>query len=90
MNYTIPESLKNNENIIEKDNVLIIYGSKEDLNCTKSAIDLKNIFINAKLVEIIKGNHLWNIIDYELFNTTISDFIKSGNIGENPKIRILE
>ncbi len=90
LNYTIPESLKNNENIIEKDNVLIIYGSKEDLNCTKSAIDLKNIFINAKLVEIIKGNHLWNIIDYELFNTTISDFIKSGNIGENPKIRILE
>lgn len=90
LNYTIPESLKNNENIIEKDNVLIIYGSKEDLNCTKSAIDLKNIFINAKLVEIIKGNHLWNIIDYELFNTTISDFIKSGNIEENPKIRILE
>lgn len=90
LNYTIPESLKNNENIIERDNVLIIYGSKEDLNCTKSAIDLKNIFINAKLVEIIKGNHLWNIIDYELFNTTISDFIKSGNIGENPKIRILE
>ena len=90
LNYTIPESLKNNENIIENDNVLIIYGSKEDLNCTKSAIDLKNIFINAKLVEIIKGNHLWNIIDYELFNTTISDFIKSGNIGENPKIRILE
>lgn len=90
LNYTIPESLKNNENIIEKDNVLIIYGSKEDLNCTKSAIDLKNIFLNAKLVEIIKGNHLWNIIDYELFNTTISDFIKSGNIGENPKIRILE
>ena len=90
LNYTIPESLKNNKNIIEKDNVLIIYGSKEDLNCTKSAIDLKNIFINAKLVEIIKGNHLWNIIDYELFNTTISDFIKSGNIGENPKIRILE
>ena len=90
LNYTIPESLKNNENTIEKDNVLIIYGSKEDLNCTKSAIDLKNIFINAKLVEIIKGNHLWNIIDYELFNTTISDFIKSGNIGENPKIRILE
>jgi hypothetical protein len=41
LNYTIPESLKNNENIIEKDNVLIIYGSKEDLNCTKSAIDLK-------------------------------------------------
>ncbi len=90
LNYTIPESLKNNENTIEKDNVLIIYGSKEDLNCTKSAIDLKNIFTNAKLVEIIKGNHLWNIIDYELFNTTISDFIKSGNIGENPKIRILE
>ena len=90
LNYTIPESLKDNKDIIEKDNILIIYGTKEDLNCTKSAIDLKNIFTNAKLVEIIKGNHLWNIIDYELFNTTISDFIKSGNIGENPKIRILE
>ena len=39
LNYTIPESLKDNEDIIKKDNILIIYGTKEDLNCTKSAID---------------------------------------------------
>ena len=90
LNYTIPESLKENKSIIEKDNILIIYGTKEDLNCTKSAIDLKNIFINAKLVEIIRGNHLWNIIDHDLFNTIISDFIRDHHIEENSKINILE
>ncbi len=90
LNYTIPESLKDNKDIIEKDNILIIYGTKEDLNCTKSAIDLKNIFINAKLVEIIKGNHLWNIIDHDLFNTIINNFIKDNHIEENSRINILE
>ena len=90
LNYTIPESLKDNKDLIEKDNVLIIYGTKEDLNCTKSAIDLKNIFINAKLVEIIRGNHLWNIIDSRLFNTIVSDFIKFDRIKDNSKIRIFE
>lgn len=90
LNYTIPESLKENEDIIEKGNVLIIYGTKEDLNCTKSAIDLKNTFVNARLVEIVKGNHLWNIIDPDLFNTIISDFIRDHHIKENSKINILE
>ncbi len=90
LNYTIPESLKDNKDIIEKDNILIIYGTKEDLNCTKSAIDLKNIFINAKLVEIIKGNHLWNIIDPDLFNTIISNFIRDHHIEDNSRINILE
>ena len=90
LNYTIPENLKNNSEAIEKDNIMIIYGSKEDLNSTKSAIKLKNIFKNARLVEIIKGNHLWNIIDYDLFNTIISDFIKDDHIEKNSKIRILE
>ena len=90
LNYTIPESLKDNKDIIEKDNILIIYGTKEDLNCTKSAIDLKSIFTNAKLVEIIRGNHLWNIIDDELFNTIISNFIRDNHIEENSKINILE
>lgn len=90
LNYTIPEGLKNNYEIIEKDNILIIYGSKEDLNSTKSSIELKNIFKNAKLIEIIKGNHLWNIIDYDLFNTIVSDFIKENNIEKNSRINILE
>ena len=90
LNYTIPENLKNNSEAIEKDNIMIIYGSKEDLNSTKSAIKLKNIFKNARLVEIINGNHLWNIIDYDLFNTIISDFIKGDHIEKNSKIRILE
>lgn len=90
LNYTIPGSLKDNEDIIEKENVLIIYGTKEDLNCTKSAIDLKNTLTNAKLVEIVRGNHLWNIIDNELFNTIISNFIKDNHIEENSKINIIE
>ena len=90
LNYTIPESLKDNKDIIEKDNILIIYGTKEDLNCTKSAIDLKSIFTNAKLVEIIRGNHLWNIIDHDLFNTIIRNFIRDHHIEDNSKINILE
>ena len=90
LNYTIPESLKDNKDIIEKDNILIIYGTKEDLNCTKSAIDLKSIFTNAKLVEIIRGNHLWNIIDPDLFSTIISNFIRDHHIEDNSKINILE
>lgn len=90
LNYTIPESLKDNKDIIEKENILIIYGTKEDLNCTKSAIDLKSIFTNAKLVEIIRGNHLWNIIDHDLFNTIISNFIRDHHIEDNSKINILE
>ena len=90
LNYTIPEALINNEEISGKENVLIVYGSKEDLNCTKSAIRLKNVFKNGKLVEIEKGNHLWNIINDELFNTIINDFIKSKHIEENSKVRILE
>ena len=90
LNYTIPKDLINNTEILEKEDILIIFGSKEDLNCTKSAIELKNLFKNAKLIEIIKGNHLWNIIDYELFNTIIIDFIKSKHIEENSKVKILE
>lgn len=90
LNYTIPENLRNNDEIIKKENILIIYGSKEDLNSTKSAIELKSIFKNARLVEIIKGNHLWNIIDYDLFNIIITDFIKDNHIEKNSKIVILE
>ena len=90
LNYTIPESLKDNAEIIEKDNVLIIYGTKEDLDCTKSAILLKSIMKNAKLIEIVRGNHLWNIIDHELFNTITSNFIRDNHIEDNSKINILE
>ena len=90
LNYTIPNDLTKNKDILEKENILIIFGSKEDLNCTKSAIKLKSLFENAKLIEIIKGNHLWNIINDELFNTIIIDFIKSHHIVENSKVKILE
>ena len=90
LNYTIPNDLFDNRELLEKENILIAFGSKEDLNCAKSAIGLKNLFKNAKLVEINKGNHLWNIIDYELFNTIIIDFIKSRHIEENSKVKILE
>ena len=88
LNYTLPKNFS--KEILKKENILITFGSKEDLNCTKSAIELKDLFKNGKLIEIRKGNHLWNIIDWELFNTITSDFIKSNRIEENPKIRILE
>ena len=90
LNYTISDDLKNNKNLLEKENILIIYGNKEDLNCTKSAIELKSLFKNGKLVEINKGNHLWNIIDHELFNTIIIDFIKSNHIEENSRVKLIE
>ena len=90
LNYTISDELRNNEELLEKENILIIYGSKEDLNCTKSAIKLKGMFKNGKLAEIRKGNHLWNIIDYELFNAIIIDFIKNNHIEESSQVRILE
>ena len=89
LNYAIPKDLTNNEELLEKENMIIIYGNKEDLNCTKSAIGLKTLFKNAKLVEIDKGNHLWNIIDYELFNSILIDFIKSHRIRENPKVKTI-
>lgn len=88
LNYTIPKDFS--KEALEKENILIIYGSKEDLDCAKSAIKLKNIFENGRLIEINRGNHLWNIIDYELFNTITSDFINSKCIEENPRIRILK
>ena len=90
LNYTIPNDLTDNKELLEKENMMIVFGSKEDLNCAKSAIGLKNLFKNAKLAEINKGNHLWNIIDYELFNTIIIDFIESNEIEENPKVTIFE
>ncbi|WP_295620553.1 alpha/beta fold hydrolase [uncultured Methanobrevibacter sp.] len=89
LNYTISDNLFKDD-IPNKENILIIFGNKEDLDCTKSAIGLKSIFENAKLVEINKGNHLWNIIDDELFNSTIIDFIKFKHIESSPKVRILE
>ena len=88
LNYTLPKNFS--KEILKKENILITFGSKEDLNCTKSAIELKDLFKNGKLIEIRKGNHLWNIIDWELFNTITSNFIKCNHIEENPKIRILE
>lgn len=88
LNYTLPKDFS--KEALKKENILIIYGSKEDLDCTKSAIKLKSIFENGRLIEINRGNHLWNIIDHELFNTITSDFINSKCIEENPRIRILE
>ncbi len=88
LNYNLPKDFS--KDILEKENILITYGSKEDLNCTKSAIEVKDVFKSGKLIEIRKGNHLWNIIDCELFNTIAINFIKSNCIEENPKIKILE
>ena len=88
LNYTIPNNLNNK--ILDKKEILLAYGNKEDLNCTYSAIKLKNIFKNARLIEINKGNHLWNLIDSELFNRTIIDFIENDHIIYDEKIKIIE
>lgn len=88
LNYTIPNNLNNK--ILDKKEILLAYGNKEDLSCTYSAIKLKNIFKNARLIEINKGNHLWNLIDWELFNRTIIDFIENDHIIYDEKIKIIE
>ena len=88
LNYTIPNNLNNK--ILDKKEILLAYGNKEDLSCTYSAIKLKNIFKNARLIEINKGNHLWNLIDWELFNRTIIDFIENDHIINDEKIKIIE
>lgn len=88
LNYTIPNNLNNK--ILDKKEILLAYGNKEDLSCTYSAIKLKNIFKNARLIEINKGNHLWNLIDSELFNRTIIDFIENDHIIYDEKIKIIE
>ncbi len=88
LNYTISNNLNNN--ILDKKEILLAYGNKEDLSCTYSAIKLKNIFKNARLIEINKGNHLWNLIDWELFNRTIIDFIENNHIINDEKIKIIE
>lgn len=79
---------KEYNSIIDKENILIIYGNKEDITCTQSAIELKNRLINARLIEIDKGNHLWNIIDDELFNNTVKCFLNENKIYKDHKIRI--
>ena len=88
LNYTIPNNLNNK--ILDKKEILLAYGNKEDLSCTYSAMKLKNIFKNARLIEINKGNHLWNLIDSELFNRTIIDFIENDHIIYDEKIKIIE
>lgn len=88
LNYTIPNNLNNN--ILDKKEILLAYGNKEDLSCTYSAIKLKNIFKNARLIEVNKGNHLWNLIDWELFNRTIINFIENETIPNDDKIKIIE
>ena len=87
LNYTVPDLPKETK---EKENILIIYGNKDNFNSTKSAIKLKSILPKAKLIEIEKGNHLWNIIDYELFNETVYAFLMEGNILDNERIKIIE
>lgn len=86
-NYTVPNFSKET---IEKDNILLIYGTKDNFNSTKSAIELKELFKNAKLIEIEKGNHLWNIIDYELFNQVITNFIQKEVIFNDVRIKAID
>ena len=87
LNYIIPDFSKET---IEKDNILLVYGNKDNFNSTKSAIKLKKLFFNAKLIEIEKGNHLWNIIDYELFNQVIINFIQKEIIFNDERIKEID
>ncbi|WP_297979651.1 hypothetical protein, partial [uncultured Methanobrevibacter sp.] len=89
LNYPI-DHLKKNEMIKNKNNILIAYGTKENLNSRKSAIELKTVFKNAKLIEINKGTELWNINKPKLFNSITKEFINKGKVSEDKDIRIIK
>lgn len=89
LNYHI-DHLKKNEMIKNKNNILIAYGTKENLNSRKSAIELKTVFKNANLIEINKGTELWNINNPKLFNSITKEFIKKGKVSEDKDIRIIK
>lgn len=88
LNYCLPENLK--DNIIssnkEKD-IIISYGTKEDISIQKSSVELKDMLKNTTLLEINKGVHLWNMKKPETFNEIANDFFNNNEIKDYENIK---
>lgn len=78
LNYKLNPNLKDNlnKNNFNMNNILISYGTKEDLTTQISAITLKSLLKDAKLIKIEKGLLLWNMSKSELFNTILKEFLE--------------
>lgn len=78
LNYKIDFNLKDNleKNNFNINNILISYGTKEDLTTQISAIKLKSLLKEARLIEIEKGLLLWNMSKSDLFNTILKEFLE--------------
>ena len=78
LNYKLNPNLKDNlnKNNFNKNNILISYGTKEDLSTQISAISLKSLLKDVKLIKIEKGLLLWNMSKSELFNKTLREFLE--------------
>lgn len=76
-NYRLPKDLDNKLNSYKFNtaNVLLIYGSKEDLTKQISIITFKTILKDAKIIEIENGLELVNISQSKLFNNTLIEFL---------------
>ena len=74
LDFNLKDNLeKNNFNI---NNILINYGTKEDLTTQISAIKLKSLLKEARLIEIEKGLLLWNMSKSDLFNKILKEFLE--------------
>ncbi len=78
LNYKLDSNFKDNleKNNFNINNILIIYGTKEDLTTQLSAIKLKSLLKEARLIEIEEGLLLWNMSKSDLFNTILKEFLE--------------
>ncbi|MCL2156728.1 MAG: alpha/beta hydrolase [Methanobrevibacter sp.] len=80
---------KENNDKMDSNNLLVLYGTKEYPKVKKSAETIKNYFNNAQIFSVYRSIHLWNIHDFEWFNEVISEFIskKKLNLNEKPYLK---
>lgn len=78
LNYKLNNNFseKLNRNKFNTNNILISYGTKEDLSSQISAFNLKSMLENIKLIQINNGLMLWNLNQSELFNKNLKEFLK--------------
>ncbi|MDR2624135.1 MAG: alpha/beta hydrolase [Methanobrevibacter sp.] len=70
LKYRVPNKINNFPNL------LILYGTKEYPKVVDSAKIIQNHFPRSQVFSIYRAIHLWNIINYKLFNEIIFEFIK--------------
>lgn len=82
---TLKFQLKELENKKIAKELLVLYGTKEYPKIAKSARIIENSYLGSKIYGVYRAIHLWNIIDYEWFNDTVHEFLKTGKLDLNKK-----